>query len=135
MEREELANEPDFDAGPHARSHRQNKQTATSVNQLRASAQAINALLAEYSGLLHECEVQLLNTDFCRDRFKEHEYEEQEMSCCQKLTTIPSGKTWDALQKTMTQVKIAEEQGLAMYNYLNPEHPREIPWRIECTIL
>lgn len=134
LEREELANEPNFDAGPCEGPYRQNKQTADSVNKLRTSAQAINVLLLTNSSLLNGCEVTQLDTDFCGEGFKEHQYGEA-LSCCQKLITIPNNKTLDALQKTMTQVKIAEEQGLAIYNYLNPEHPREIPWRIACTIL
>ena len=135
LEKEELANEPDFDGGPYMELHRQNRQTADIVNQLRTSAQAINVWLLENPSLINGCDVQQLDTDFFGDGLKEHEYKDDNMTCCGKLATTPYNKTWKEIQKTLAQVKIVEEQGLAMYNYLNPENPRQIPWHRECIIL
>ena len=135
LEKEELANEPDFDGGPYMEFHRQNKQTADTVNQLRTSALAINLHLLGNSSLMSDCNVQQLDTDFCGDGFKEHEYEEDTMTCCEKLAATSYSKTWNEVRKTLAQVKIVEEQGLAMYNYLNPENPRHVPWHRDCIIL
>ena len=118
-------------------SHEKNMEVSNQLNRLKKSSQKINALLAENEHLIAECPVQRLNTDFDGESIKRCENAEWELIW--RNTFLPgcsSDATSQAISDTCEKVKAAESQALVLYNYLNPDNPREISSCCrECIIL
>ncbi len=118
-------------------SYEKNMEVSNQLNRLKKLSQKINALLAENQHLIADCSVQRLSTDFDGESIKRCENAEWELSW--RNTLLPgcsSDATSEAISDTCEKVKAAENQALVLYNYLNPDNPREISSCCrECIIL
>ena len=118
-------------------SYHSNMEVCDQINQLRQLAEKINTLLHIQSYLIQRCDIKKINTNFDGEAIKQSENAEWE--CNFTNTFFPghsSYATSQAIADTCKKIKTAEAQALALYNYLNPDNPREISSCCrECVIL
>ena len=118
-------------------SYESNMEVSNQINELRSLAEKINTLLHIQQYLIQGCSVKKINTHFDGEAIKQSE--NAEWKCNFTNTFLPghsSYATSQAIADTCKKIKTAETQALALYNYLNPDNPREISSCCrECVIL
>lgn len=110
-----------------------NMEAANKVNALRTMATGVNRICnvikMEEPNCLTGSEVQSLGVEFSGEAIKRGEDIEARASCWDRFCSKKSSKeTLAAIDATIAKVKAVGAEACTMYNHINPNSPKELPW-------